>query len=75
MKTLHISIIVGITLIGISFFSIIPVLCNELSLKLEIAPCSTWEFFYDMLPFALVLFVIGFVGVVKGYGWVRTIWS
>ena len=58
--------VIGIILIGISFFSLIPVLCNEIS-NLFGFYCTTWEFFYTFLPISSALFLIGIFLLVKSY--------
>lgn len=64
--------IIGIILIGLSFFSIIPVLCNELA-NLFGTYCTTWEFFYTALPFGFMLFATGIFIIYKNSNMINRI--
>jgi len=58
-------LIIGILLVGVSLFSIGPVICDEIAYVFK-TYCTTWEFFYTSLPVALGLFTVGIILIVLG---------
>lgn len=55
----------GITLIGVSLFSVAPVICNQIAYIFG-TYCTTWDFFYTSLPVALGLFAGGIILLILG---------
>lgn len=58
-------LVAGIVLMGISLFSIGPVICDQIAYFFG-TYCTTWEFFYTFLPVALSLFAGGIILIVLG---------
>lgn len=58
-------LVVGIVLIGVSLFSIGPVVCDQIAYVFG-SYCTTWGFFYTSLPVALGLFAGGIILIVLG---------